>query len=83
MSGRREARPLHLPQHHDTKENTVQNSSEFQYIAIDTIHESATNPRRTFDECKLGELPHYVPGHIICIMFRKRSCGRCGFPPHG
>ena len=28
----------------------MQNSSEFQYIAIDTIHESATNPRRTFDE---------------------------------
>ena len=36
---------------------TVQNSSEFQYIAIDTIHESATNPRRTFDEAKLQELP--------------------------
>ena len=34
----------------------MQNSSEFQYLAIDTIHESATNPRRTFDECKLGEL---------------------------
>ena len=34
----------------------MQNSSEFQYIAIDTIRESATNPRRTFDECKLNEL---------------------------
>ena len=32
----------------------MQNSSKFQYIAIDTIHESATNPRRTFDECKLS-----------------------------
>ena len=30
----------------------MQNSSEFQYIAIDTIHESATNPRRTFDEAR-------------------------------
>jgi len=38
----------------------VQNSSEFQYIAIDTIHESATNPRRTFDECKLGELAESI-----------------------
>ena len=28
----------------------MQNSSEFQYIALDTIHESATNPRRTFDD---------------------------------
>ena len=38
----------------------MQNSSEFQYIAIDTIHESATNPRRTFDECKLGELAESI-----------------------
>jgi hypothetical protein len=60
----------------------MQNSSEFQHIAIDTIHESATNPRRTFDECKLGELADYVPGHIIGIMFRKRLCGRCGLKPH-
>jgi hypothetical protein len=61
----------------------MQNSSEFQYLTIDTIHESATNPRHTFDESKLIELADYVPGHIIGIMFRKRSCGRCGFPPHG
>ena len=34
----------------------MQNSSAFQYLAIDTIHESTTNPRRTFDEIKLHEL---------------------------
>lgn len=34
----------------------MQNSSEFQYIAIDTITESTTNPRRTFEESKLAEL---------------------------
>jgi hypothetical protein len=28
----------------------MQNSSAFQYLALDTIHESTTNPRRTFDE---------------------------------
>ena len=28
----------------------MQNGSEFQFIAIDTIHESATNPRRTDGE---------------------------------
>jgi hypothetical protein len=61
----------------------MQNSSEFQYLTIDTVHESATNPRRTFDESKLSELADYVAGHIISIMFRKRLCGRCGFPPHG
>jgi hypothetical protein len=60
----------------------MQNSSEFQYITIDTIHESATNPRRTFDECKLAEFADYVPGHIIGLMFRKRLCGRCGLKPH-
>ena len=25
----------------------MQNSSAFQFLALDTIHESATNPRRT------------------------------------
>ena len=38
----------------------MQNSSEFQFIAIDTIHESATNPRRTFDEAKLQELAESI-----------------------
>jgi hypothetical protein len=61
----------------------MQNSSAFQFLAIDTVHESTTNPRRTFDEAKLCELADYVPGHIISIMFRKRLCGRYGFPPHG
>jgi hypothetical protein len=61
----------------------MQDSSAFQYLAIDQIHESTTNPRRTFDEAKLYELADYVPGHIIRIMFRKRLCGRYGFPPHG
>jgi ParB family chromosome partitioning protein len=48
----------------------MQNSSAFQYLAIDTVHESATNPRRTFDETKLQELADYVAGHISCVMFR-------------
>jgi hypothetical protein len=60
----------------------MQDSSAFQYLAIDQIHESTTNPRRTFDEAKLYELADYVPGHIICLMFRKRLCGRCGLKPH-
>ena len=54
----------------------MQNSSAFQYLAIDTIHESSTNPRRTFDECKLQELADFVPGHKICILFRRPFCGR-------
>ena len=38
----------------------MQNSSAFQYLAIDTIHESTTNPRRTFDEAKLQELAESI-----------------------
>jgi hypothetical protein len=60
----------------------MQNSSAFQYLTIDQIHESTTNPRQTFEETKLEELADYVPGHIICLMFRKRLCGRCGLKPH-
>ena len=41
----------------------MQNSSAFQFLALDTIHESAANPRRTFEESKLHELADFVPGN--------------------
>ena len=41
----------------------MQNSSAFQYLAIDTIHESTTNPRRTFEEGKLHELAQSIKQH--------------------
>ncbi len=55
----------------------MQNSSEFQYITIDTIHESATNPRRTFDEAKLYELAESIRtnGLIQPITVRPDSQG--------
>ena len=34
----------------------MQDSSAFQYLAIDLIDVSTTNPRRSFDEGKLQEL---------------------------
>jgi hypothetical protein len=61
----------------------MQNSSAFQYLALDTIHESTTNPRRTFDEGKLLELADYVPSHINGLLFRWPFCGRGGEEPHG
>ena len=61
----------------------MQDSSTFQYLAIDLIDVSTTNPRRTFDEGKLQELADYVSRHIIGLMFHKRLCGRCGVKPHG
>ena len=41
----------------------MQDSSAFQYLAIDTIHESTTNPRRTFEESKLHELAQSIRQH--------------------
>ena len=54
----------------------MQNSSAFQYLALDTIHESTTNPRRTFDEGKLLELADFVPGNKIRILWRRSFCYR-------
>ena len=41
----------------------MQNSSAFQFIAIDQIRESATNPRQTFEESKLHELAESIRQH--------------------
>ena len=41
----------------------MQDSLPFQFLAIDTIHESTTNPRRTFEECKLQELAQSIRQH--------------------
>jgi ParB family chromosome partitioning protein len=38
----------------------MQDSSAFQFIAIDQIHESTTNPRTTFDQTKLEELAESI-----------------------
>ena len=48
----------------------MQNSSAFQFLALDTIHESTANPRRTFEESKLHELASFVPGNKIGILWR-------------
>jgi len=41
----------------------MQDSSAFQYIAIDQIHESTTNPRQTFEPSKLEELAESIRQH--------------------
>jgi len=48
----------------------MQNSSAFQFLALDTIHESATNPRRIFEDTALKELADFVPGNKICLLWR-------------
>ena len=55
----------------------MQDSSAFQFLAIDTIHESTTNPRRTFDEGKLWELAESIKhnGLIQPITVRPNNEG--------
>ena len=43
----------------------MQNSSAFQYIAIDQIHESTTNPRQTYEQNKLEELAESIRHHGV------------------
>ncbi len=50
----------------------MQNSSAFQYLAIDTIHESTTNPRRTFEESKLEELAESIRHHSLIQLVTER-----------
>lgn len=53
----------------------MQNSSEFQYIAIDQLFESTTNPRKTFDPKKLEELAESIRsgGLIQPIVVRPKD----------
>ena len=55
----------------------MQDSSAFQFLAIDTIHESTANPRRTFDEAKLYELAESIKhnGLIQPITVRPNNQG--------
>ena len=55
----------------------MQDSSAFQFLTLDTIHESATNPRRTFDESKLYELAESIKhnGMIQPITVRPNNRG--------
>ena len=41
----------------------MQDSSAFQFLAIDTIHESTTNPRQTYEQSKLEELAQSIRQH--------------------
>jgi ParB family chromosome partitioning protein len=55
----------------------MQDSSAFQFLAIDTIHESTTNPRQTFEQSKLEELAESIRQHglIQPITVRPNSDG--------
>jgi hypothetical protein len=61
----------------------MQNSSAFQYLALDTIHESTTNPRRTFDEGKLQELADFVSLTILWPQVSKGAWRQAVRDPGG
>ena len=56
---------------------TVAVKSQYQTIPLASIHESATNPRRSFDESKLAELADSLrtQGLIQPITVRPNSDG--------
>ena len=56
---------------------TKKNNAGFQTLALTNIHESTTNPRRTFDESKLAELAESLrtQGLIQPITVRPNSEG--------
>ncbi len=45
-------------------------SNEYRSVPISILVESATNPRKRFDEKNLEELAAYVPRHISRILCR-------------
>ena len=53
----------------------MQDSSEFQYIPVDQLFESTTNPRQTFDQKKLEELAESIRsnGLILPIVVRPKD----------
>ena len=55
----------------------MQNSSEFQYLAIDQLFESKTNPRKTFDQKKLEELVESIRtgGLLQSVVVRPKDTG--------
>ena len=45
-------------------------SNEYRSVPISILVESATNPRKRFDEKNLEELAAYVPRHISGLLCR-------------
>jgi ParB family chromosome partitioning protein len=48
----------------------VQTQSEYRNLPLVSLTESATNPRRSFDQTALGELADFVTGNKIGVLCR-------------
>jgi ParB family transcriptional regulator, chromosome partitioning protein len=45
-------------------------ATEYRNLPLAVVTESATNPRRIFEDSALKELADFVPGHKSCVLFR-------------
>ena len=45
-------------------------ASEYRDLPLESLTESANNPRCRFDEAALNELADFVPGHKIGLLWR-------------
>jgi ParB family chromosome partitioning protein len=43
-------------------------ATEYRNLPLSALSESATNPRRIFDDSALKELADFVPGHKIGLL---------------
>jgi hypothetical protein len=55
---------------------TVINATEYRNLPLSLLTESATNPRRIFEDAALKEFADYVAKHIIGVLCRWAFCGR-------
>jgi hypothetical protein len=58
-------------------------ASEYRNLPLAVLTESATNPRRIFEDSALKELADFVPGHQIGRLWRSPFCDRGRGEPHG
>jgi len=63
-------------------EPQVINATEYRNVSLSLLNVSKTNPRRTFEHAALKELADFVPGHKICVLFRRPFCCRGRGEPH-
>jgi hypothetical protein len=61
---------------------TVQMQSEYRDLPLDWLVVSPANPRKTFDEDAMQELPDFVSGNKKGILSRCSFCGRDSGQPH-
>jgi ParB family chromosome partitioning protein len=51
-------------------------ATEYRDLPLAALTESATNPRRVFEDAALKELADFVSGHKIGVLWRSPFCCR-------